>query len=162
MDPLIEQEKIAHDGAKICFICEKSFDNTKNNIKVRGHCHHIGKYSGAAHSACNLQCKVPKNIPAVFHNRSNYDFYLIVNQLSKDFNGPFSCLGENTEKYITFSTCIFKKTDSDEKPIAYQIKFIDSYRHMSKTLSNLVDNLAELNTNLPAATLIQRFHNIYL
>ena len=166
MDTLTEQEKIAHDSAKICFICEKSFDNTKSNIKVRDHCHYTGKYSGAAHSACNLQYKVPKTIPVVFHNGSNYDFHLIINQLPKDFNsliinqlvqdfnGPFSCLGENTEKYITFSTCIFKKTDSDEKPIAYQIKFIDSYRHISQSLSNLVDNLAELNTNLPAATLI--------
>ena len=48
----------------------------------------------------------------------------------------------------------FKKTDANQKPIAYQIKFVDSFRHMPQSLSNLVDNLAELNKNLTATTLI--------
>ena len=97
------------------------------------------------HNACNLHYKIPKSIPAVFHNCSNYDFHIIIKQLAKDFKGPFSCIGQNTEKYITFSICIFKKTyANDKKPIAYQIKFIDSFRHMPQSLSNLVDNLAEL------------------
>ena len=150
MDLLTEQEKVLHNNAKICFICEKSFGNDKNNIKVRDHCHYTGKYRRAAHSACNFQYKIPKSIPVVFHNCSSYDFHLIINQLAKDFDGTFSCLGENTEKYITFSICIFKKTCSDKKLIAYQIKFIDSYRHLSQSSSNLVDNLVELNKNLPA------------
>ena len=45
--------------------------------------------------------------------------------------------------------------------ICYKIKFIDSYRHMSQSLSNLVDNLAELNKNLPDDVLIYRFYNTY-
>ena len=138
IDLLTEQEKILHENAKICFICKKSFNDDK---KVRDHCHYTGKYRGAAHNACNLQYKVPKSIPVVSHNGSNYGFHLIIKQLAKNFNGLFSCLGENTEKYITFSICIFKKTCYNEKPIAYQIKFIDSYRHMDKSLSILVDNL---------------------
>ena len=97
----------------------------------------------------------------MFHNGSNYDFYLIIKQLANDFKGPFSCSGDNTEKYITFFICIFKKTDADKKPIAYQIKFIDSFRHMPQSLSNLVDNLAELNKNLLANALINRFSNTY-
>ena len=161
MDPLTEQENMLHANANICFICEKPFGNDKNAIKVRDHCHYTGKYRGAAHNACNLHYKIPKSIPVVFHNGSNYDFHLIIKQLAKDFKGPFSCLGENTEKYITFSICIFKKTDANKKPIAYQIKFIDSFRHMPQSLSNLVDNLAELNKNLPATTLINRFSNTY-
>ena len=127
MNPLTEQEKMLHANANICFICEKPFGNDKNAIKVRDHCHYTGKYRGAAHSACNLQYKIPKSITVVFHNGSNYDFHLIIKQLAKDFKGPFSCIGENTEKYITFSICIFKKTDANEKPIAHQIKLIDSY-----------------------------------
>ena len=78
MDPFTEQEKILHENAKICFICEKSFGDDKNNIKVRDHCHYTGKYRGIAHSACNLQYKIPKSIPVVFHNGSNYDFHLII------------------------------------------------------------------------------------
>ena len=161
MDPLTDQQKESYANAKTCFICEKPFGNDKIAIKVRDHCHYTGKYRGAAHNACNLQYKVPKSIPVVFHNGSNYDFHIIIKQLAHDFKGPFSCLGENTEKYITFSISIFKKTDANEKPIAYQIKFIDSYRHMSQSLSNLVENLAELNKNLPAKVLINRFYNTY-
>ena len=97
----------------------------------------------------------------MFHNSSSYGFHLIIKQLAHDCKGPFSCLGENTEKYITFSISIFKKTDANEKPIVYQVKFIDSYRHMSQSLSNLVENLAELNKNLPAKVLINRFYNTY-
>ena len=68
-----------HANANICFICEKPFGNDKNVIKVRDHCHYIGKYRGAAHNACNLHYSLPKSIPVVFHNGSNYDFHLINN-----------------------------------------------------------------------------------
>ena len=161
MDPLKNQERESYANAKTCFTCEKHFGGAKNAIKVRDHCHYTGKYRGAAHNACNLQYKVGKSIPVVFHNGSSYDIHLIIKQLAHDFKGPFSCLGENTEKYITFSISIFKKTDANDKPIVYQIKFIDSYRHMNQSLSNLVDNLAELNENLPVNTLINRFYNTY-
>ena len=71
--------------------------------KVRDHCHHTGKYRGAAHSICNLRYKIPKEIPVVFHNGSTYDYHFIIKQLAKEFKGNFDCLGELTEKYITFS-----------------------------------------------------------
>ena len=161
MDPLTDQEKESYANAKICFICEKPFGTEKNAIKVRDHCPYTGKYRGAAHNACNLQYTVPNSIPVVFDNGSCYDFHLIIKQLTHYFKGPFSCLGENTEKYITFSISIFNKTDPNEKAIAYQIKFIDSYRHMSQSLSNLVETLAEINKNLPASVLINRFYNTY-
>ena len=51
-------------------------------------------------------------------------------------------LGENTEKYINFSVPIKKDLDNG-KSITYKIKFIDSLRIMSSSLSNLVDNLSE-------------------
>ena len=97
----------------------------------------------------------------MFHNGSKYDFHLVIEQLPHDFDGPFNCLGENTEKYITFSIRIFIKTGANKKPVTFQIKFIDSFRHMSLSLSNLVDNLAQLNKNLPVTTLINRFPNTY-
>ena len=161
MDPLTDQEKESYGNAKTCFICEKPFGDAKNDIKIRDHCHYTRKYRGAAHNACNLQYNVPNSIPVVFHNGSSYDFHLIIKQLAHDFKGPFSCLGENTEKCITFSISIFKKTDANDKPIAYQIKFIDSYRDMNQSLSDLVDNLAQLDKNLPVNTLINTFYNTY-
>ena len=52
-------------------------------------------------------------------------------------------LGENTEKYITFSVPIKKEIRNKNIEITYKIKFIDSYRFMSTSLSKLVDNLSE-------------------
>ena len=47
------------------------------------------------------------------------------------------------EKYITFSAPIKKKIENKNIEITYTIKFIDSYRFMSSSLSKLVDNLSE-------------------
>ena len=103
----------------------------------------MGKYRGAAHNICNLRYKVPKEIPVVFHNSSTYDYHFIIKELVKEFDGNFECLGENTEKYITFSVPIKKKIKNKDLEITYKIKFIDSYRFMSSSLSKLVDDLSE-------------------
>ena len=59
------------------------------------------------------------------------------------FDGNFECLGENTEKYITFSAPIKKKIENKNIEITYKIKFIDIYGFMSMPLSKLTDNLSE-------------------
>ena len=87
--------------------------------------------------------KIPKEIPVVFHNGSTYDYHFIIKELAKEFEGNFECLDENTEKYITFSVPTKKKIDNKDLEITYKIKFIDSYRFMSSSLSKLVDNLSE-------------------
>ena len=51
-------------------------------------------------------------------------------------------MGGNTEKYITFSVPIKKRLDNG-KSITCKIKFIDSFRFMSSSLSILVDYLSE-------------------
>ena len=61
----------------------------------------------------------------------------------KEFEGNFECLGENTEKYITFSVPIKKKIENKDIEITYKIKFIDSFRFMATSLSKSVDNLTE-------------------
>ena len=144
MIPLTTEEKIYHNKQKICYVCKKEFNNNeKKNCKVRDHCHYTGKYRGAAHNICNLWYKVPKEIPIVFHNSSTYDYHFIIKELVKEFEGNFECLGENTEKYITFSVPIKKKIENKDLEITYKIKFIDSYRFMSSSLSKLLDNLSE-------------------
>ena len=52
---------------------------------------------------------MPKKIPIVFHNGSNYDYHFIIRELAEEFKKQFTCLGENTEKYITFTAPIDKK-----------------------------------------------------
>ena len=102
-----------HNKQEICYICKKEFDkNNKKHYKVRDHCHYTGKYRGAAHNVCNLRYKIPKEIPEVFHNGSTYDYHFIIKELVKELVGNFECLGENTEKYITFSAPIKKKIEN--------------------------------------------------
>ena len=79
----------------------------------------------------------------MFHNGSTYDYHFIIKELVKEFNGNFECLGQNTEKYITFSVPIKKKIENKDLEITYKIKFIDSYRFMTSSLSKLDDNLSE-------------------
>ena len=90
-----------------------------------------------------MRYKIPKGIPVVFYNGSTYDYHFIINELVKEFDCNFECLGENTEKYITFSVPIKKKIENKDIEIRYKIKFIDSYRLMSMPLSKLTDNLSE-------------------
>ena len=113
----------------------------KKHYKVKDHCHYTGKYRGAAHHICNFRYKIPKEILVVFHNGSTYNCHFIINELVKEFDGNFECLDENTEKYILFSVPLRKEIKNFE--ITYKIKFIDSFRFMSTSLSKLVDNLSE-------------------
>ena len=144
MIPLTAKEEIYHNKQKICYTCKKEFNNNdKKQQKVRDHCHYTGKYRGAAHNICNLRYKVCKEIPVVLHNGSTYDYHFIIKELVKEFDGNLECLGENTEKYITFSVPLKNKIENKNIEITYKIKFIDSYRFMSSSLSKLVDNLSE-------------------
>ena len=148
MIPLTNKEIKSYEKQKVCYICEKTFCDDKNkkseyNLyhKVRDHCHYTGKFRGAAHNIFNLRYNIPKKIPIVFHNGSTYDYHFIIKKLAEEFEGEFECLGENTEKCITFSVPLKKENDNGKK-ITYKLKFIDSYRFMSTSLSNLVDNLS--------------------
>ena len=144
MIPLTIKEKIHYNEQEICYICKKEFDNNdEKHYKVRDHCHYTEKYRGAAHNICNLRYKVPREIPLIFHNGSIYDYHFINKELVKEFDGNLECLGQNTEKYITFSAPIRKKIENKGIEITYKIKFIDSYRFMSSSLSKLIDNLSE-------------------
>ena len=45
----------------------------------------------------------------VFQNVSDYDYYLIIKEVPKYFEGELSCVGENTEKCKTFAVPITKE-----------------------------------------------------
>ena len=97
-----------------------------------------------------MNYKISKNIPVVFHNGSTYDYHFIIKELAKELEGQFECLGENTEKYITFSVQIDKeiiKIDKDGNDkivnIPCKLKFIDSFKFMVTSLSSLVYNLSD-------------------
>ena len=33
----------------------------------------------------------------------NYDYHFIIKELAEEFEGKYTCIGENNKKYITFS-----------------------------------------------------------
>ena len=110
--------------------------------KVQDHCHYTEKYVGAAHNICNLRHKTPKEIPIAFHYGSTYDYHFIIKELSKEPDGQFEYLEENTKKYITFYVPIKKQLDHG-KTITYKLEFIDSFRFISTSLPSLVDTLSD-------------------
>ena len=106
MMPLTSKERKVHRQQKKMSYIQKrvSTDNdNKKSHKIRDHCHHTGKYRGDAHDICNLKCKISKETPVIFHNVSVYDYHFTINELAKEFKGQFERLGDNTEKYTTFS-----------------------------------------------------------
>ena len=112
MIPLTDEENKSYENQKRCYIRKSRFK--KDDKKVKDHCHFTGKCRGAAHNKCNMNYKITKDIPVVFHNGSTYDYHFIIKELAKEFQGELECLGENTEKYITFSVPINKKNYKKE------------------------------------------------
>ena len=73
---------------KSVILLKEKFENKylkdKKYRKVRDHCHYTGEYRGAAHSICNLKYSVPKEVPLVFDNGSNYDYRFIIIELAEE------------------------------------------------------------------------------
>ena len=114
MIPLADEENKSYEKQKVYYIYKKEFntddndyddDDNKKYHKVRDHFHYTGKFKGAAHNICNLRYKIPNEITVVFDNGSTYDYHLI-EELAKEIKGKLEYLGENTEKYVTFSVPI--------------------------------------------------------
>ena len=163
MEPLTDEEKEQYREARLCHLCRKGFQVSQNigDRKVRNHCHYTGKYIGASHSSCNLAYRIPKHVPVVFHNLSNYDAHIIIRELAQQFDvEEMEVLAENTEKYISFSVPIYVEIkDKDGNCVMYEdktgkmrkktkkcmLRFIDSCRFMKASLSSLVDNLVGTN-----------------
>ena len=175
----IQKRKLYIDLQAILYLHAAHLINQKINENIIEE--KTGKYELLAHSNCNLNYKIPKEIPVVFHNRSTYDYQFIIEQLAREFKGYFHFLGENTEKHITFYLPIKKVLDNDNdndkaknkaknkvKTVTHKLKSIDSYRFTQDSLSNLVDNLSRINNKVSEvdkkishASLIEKFPNTY-
>ena len=148
---ITRKEEQDFQKATDCHICE----NPLNNDKVRDHCHLTGRYRGAAHNKCNLDYKLPSFYPVIFHNLSGYDAHMFIKDLAEikgpleieglsETRGKISCISKTEEDYISFSkTIVIDVYDKDGKKIEIkrQIRFIDSFRFMQKSLSELATNL---------------------
>jgi hypothetical protein len=89
--------------------------------------HFTGKFRGAAHTICNLNNRVTKKIPVLFHGMRNFDSHLIIKALRKEHFNNIKIIPQNTEKYTSFEIGDFI--------------FLDSYQFMSASLNELTENL---------------------
>ena len=125
------EEKERFQLSNSCWICDKLFD--VGDDKVRDHCHITGKYRGAAHWKCNINLKLSKKIPVIFHNLKGYDSHLIIKEVNKS-DVKVNVIPNGLEKYIAFTT-------------NKNLVFIDSMQFMSSSLNSLVKNLMDRDFN---------------
>ena len=71
------QDKLSYNNSTLCHI----YNEELGKDRVRDHCHLCGKYRCAAHEVCNLEYKVRKFVPVLFHNLSGYDSQLFIKAL---------------------------------------------------------------------------------
>ena len=86
-------------------------------------------YRGAAHCSCNINLKISKKVPVIFHNLRGHDIHLIFKELSK-FDCKVSVIPNGLEKYMSFI-------------LNRNIVFIDSMLFMNSLLDKLARNLSD-------------------
>ena len=122
------EEEESFKLAEECWLCENPLDDTK----VRDHDHLTGKYRGAAHNICNINCKQRSSsfVPIFFHNFSGYDCHLIFQELLiQAFEKGYEpkIIPKSLENYVSVQVgCL---------------RFLDSYRFLSSSLDKLVKSL---------------------
>ena len=114
------------EQSNICWICGKLFEISDE--KVRDHCHINGKYRGAAHWICNINLKISKKIPVIFHDLKGYGSHLIFKELSRFNNLKISVIPNGLEKYMAFT-------------VNKNLVFIDRMQFINSSLDKLVKNL---------------------
>ena len=103
------------------------FDVSDN--KVRDHYQVTGKYRGAAHWSCNVNFKMTKKVPAIFHNLERYDSHSIFKELS-NFNVKISVIPNGLEKCMAST-------------INRNLVFADSMQLIKSSLDSVVKNLGD-------------------
>ena len=86
-----------------------------------------GRYRVPAHWPCNINLKIKKKVPVIFHNLKGYESHLIFKKLSK-FDCRISAIPNGLEKYMSFT-------------LNKNIVFIDSMLFMNSSLDKLAGNL---------------------
>ena len=122
------EEEESFKLAEECWLCEEPFTEDK----VRDHDHLTGKYRGAAHNICNINCKQRSSsfVPIFFYNFSGYDCHLIFQELLiQAFEKGYEpkIIPKSIENYVSIQVgCL---------------RFLDSYRFLSSKLDKLVKSL---------------------
>ncbi|XP_075229945.1 uncharacterized protein LOC142329342 [Lycorma delicatula] len=109
-----------------CFLCHCEL----NDDRVRHHSHTTGRFLGACHNECNLNCKRTEHIPVFFHNLRGYDSHHIVQALGKYKDDvKINCIANTSERLQSLSVG--------------PLRFLDSLQFLSSSLEKLVENLVK-------------------
>ena len=126
---MTEEDQEVFKNDNICRFCEKVIESDR----VRDRCHLTRKYKGPAHSICNINVtqKQSNFIQFIFHIFSNYDCHMFFKEVvdKKNDKIKFDTIPKTNEEYICV-TCGC-------------IRFVDSYRFLSKSLDSLVKTLVD-------------------
>ena len=117
-----EDEEI-YNNLCICWICKQKL----NTDKVRDHCHVTGNFGGASHGKCNINLRLPKKIPIIFHSLQGYDGHSIFKELN-NFNVDIEVIPKTIDKYMSII-------------VNRNIAFIDSLQFYKGSLDTLASNL---------------------
>ena len=128
---MTEEDESRFQKDTTCHICNLPIRT--NQVKVRDHCHLTGKYRAAAHESCNINFKLTRTIPVIFHNLSSYDAHFLIEDISNAFDGDLNVIPITTEKYISFT----KKV----KGTKIKLCFIDLLRFLNCSLEKLASYL---------------------
>ncbi|KAL7304813.1 hypothetical protein TKK_0003036 [Trichogramma kaykai] len=123
----------AYWKADRCHICNGLFGRSEDKKRVRDHCHLSGKFRGAAHNKCNLNYRDSRQIPVFFHNLSNYDAHIFIQELDAQIPGTIRVLAQNKEKYISFTKYITNSIIS--------FRFLDSLKFLLSSLQKVTETL---------------------
>ena len=117
-----EDEEIYHNS-HICWICKQEL----NMDKKRDNYHVTGKFRGAAHNKCNLELRLPRKLPIIFHNLQGYDGHIIFKELN-NFDVDIAVIPKGIDKYMSII-------------VNRHITFIDSLQFYNTSLDTLASNL---------------------
>ena len=121
---IMSEEEEQFESSNICWNFVKLIDD--DDEKVGDDCHVTGKFRGAAHWKCDINLRLTKKVPVIFHNLRDYDNHLIFYDLNK-FDVKIDVMPNRLEKEIFF--------------LNKNLVVIDSMQFMNSSIDKLVTNL---------------------
>ena len=95
-----EKDEQIFQSSNNCWICNKLFDVGDN--KVRDYSHITGIYGGSVHWNCNINLRLDKRFPVIFHNLRSYGSHFIIREIKK-LDVKVNVIQNGLENYMAFT-----------------------------------------------------------
>ena len=93
---MTSDDEVIYNNSRICWICKQEL----NMNKVRDHCHVTDKFRGTSHNKCNINVRLAKKLPIIFHNLQGYDGHIIFKELN-NFDLDIDVIPTGIDKYMS-------------------------------------------------------------